>query len=413
MTGSGLAVRESTFDIAPKAWDIAEKIARTSSVPAAFRGKPDEIMATILVGHELNLSAMTSLQQIHVIEGRPTLSAQLMVGVVMSHGHEIWVDDDASNNSRVTVCGQRKGSTHVQRVTWTMDDAKAAGLAGKQNWRKYQRQMLTARARAEMCRLLAPDVLAGIAYSREEVEDGFIFDEPVEETEVEDTPTGGNVRQLGAKKAPAKKAPAKKAAAKKSARPAPAATAVEDLPPLPGDDDTPAPVGGDDEDVVDAEIVDEAPAEDADAVRRAQQIAMRARDLEVDHHDVVYVVTGGRATSAKGLSQDEYSDVMEAFRQIKVGEKALDTSGEEPRLVDPPEEPADEVGALDVGDCDTWDGETWKSWLGSQRVKVVPTLREAKRLAGDMGLEEPMSLADLQGTSLAALVAAWVMETSR
>jgi hypothetical protein len=410
MAGTGLATTESTFDVAPRAWDIAEKIARTSSVPPAFRGKPDEIMATILVGHELALSPMTALQQIHVIEGRPTLSAQLMTGVVMSHGHEIWVDE-SSNNTKVTVCGQRAGSTHVQRVTWTMDDAKAAGLAGKQNWRKYQRQMLTARARAEMCRLLAPDVLAGIAYSREEVEDGFIFDEPTEE-ETADAPAAGNVRQLaGPKKAAAKKAPAKKAATKKAARPAPAPAAVEDLPPLPGDDEDDGDVV--DAEVVDAEVVEEAPADDADAVRRAQQIAMRARDLEVDHHDVVYVVTAGRATSAKGLSEAEFADVMEALRQIKVGEKVLDTTGEEPALLDPPEpEEGDEPGeGPDVGDCETWDGEQWKAWLASMGAKVVPTLREAQRLAGDMGLDAPGSLAGLQGTTLAPLVAAWVLET--
>lgn len=411
MTGTAVAVRETTFDIAPKAWDIAEKIARTSSVPAAFRGKPDEIMATILVGHELELSAMTSLQKIHVIEGRPTLSAEVMTGIVMSHGHEVWVEE--SSATRVTVCGQRKGSTHVQRVTWTMDDAQRAGLAGKQNWRKYPRQMLSARARAEMCRLLAPDVLAGIAYSKEEVEDGFVFDEPVTEDEVvTDAPAEAapqNVRQLGTAKpkAAAKKAaPAKKAAAKKAAAPRATPPAAEDLPPLPGDDD---------DDVVDAVVVEDQEPADGPTdgqVRRAQRIAMKARDLDVDHHDIVYVITAGRHTSAKGLTDAEAEAVLEALRLLKVGAKTLDTSGDEPVLrdVEPEAGPAGDDEGPDLGDVEQWDAETWKRYLSANGRKVVPSLMVAKRVAGEAGLDEPTSFADLQGTSLAALVAAALEE---
>lgn len=154
---------------------------------------------------------------------------------------------------------------------------------------------------------------------------------------------------------------------------------------------------------------------DAEVLRRAQGIAMRARDLGIDHHLVVQAVTAGRESSSKQISRAEADSVLRALVDLDRGRVVLETSGEVPQLVDAPADaPLDETaGDLDVGDCDTWDGETWKAWLATMRAKVVPTLREAKRLAGDMGVDEPTSLADLQGSTLAPLVAAWVEENAR
>jgi hypothetical protein len=52
-----------------------------------------------------------------------------------------------------------------------MDDAKAANLNGRKNWRSYPRRMLAARATSELCRMLFADTLTGMAWSVEELED--------------------------------------------------------------------------------------------------------------------------------------------------------------------------------------------------------------------------------------------------
>lgn len=147
---------------------IAGALAQSQMVPVAYRRKPHDILAATLAGRELGLSPMAAMQRIHMIDGRPTLSAEAMVALVQRAGHEIWVDP-ASNESGATVHGQRRGSERVHTLTFTMDEAKAAGITNKSNWRSYPKAMLRARAISALCRIAFADVLAGYAYDPDEL----------------------------------------------------------------------------------------------------------------------------------------------------------------------------------------------------------------------------------------------------
>jgi hypothetical protein len=164
--------------VAPAA-SLANQIATTEFVPKEFRNKPDAITACILYGAELGLGPMVSLSKIAVIQGKPAPYAELGRALALAAGHEIWVEE--STNTRVTVSGKRKGSTHVQTVTWTSDDVKKAGISNH-NYTKYPRQMLLARASAELVRAMCPDALGGIAVFAEEAE-GMADDGPVAASE--------------------------------------------------------------------------------------------------------------------------------------------------------------------------------------------------------------------------------------
>ncbi|MGL3805878.1 hypothetical protein ACSYDW_07235 [Paeniglutamicibacter sp. R2-26] len=141
----------------------------TEFVPADFRGKPDAAAAAILTGKSLGLDPMNALSNIFVVHGRPALYARTMAALVMREGHEV-IRTNATTDS-VTVQARRRGSDRWQEFTWTIDRAK---LAGYTNNKKYQTDpigMLTAKALAEACRVIAPDVLTGVAaYSAEEIE---------------------------------------------------------------------------------------------------------------------------------------------------------------------------------------------------------------------------------------------------
>jgi hypothetical protein len=160
---------DSWTEVLPAIGDLSTKISNTNFVPKSLRGKPAEIAACVLTGREIGIGPMQALQKIHVIEGRPSMSAELMRSLVMAAGHEITYP--VYSDDKVTAKGRRSGSTETTEVTWTMKDAQRVGVASRDTWKKYPRQMLSARATSELCRLMFPDALGGISYTVEELDD--------------------------------------------------------------------------------------------------------------------------------------------------------------------------------------------------------------------------------------------------
>ena len=147
---------------------LAHAIANTDFVPRAMRGNEAAIAASILYGDEVGLSPMQALAKIAVIDGKPSLAAEAQRALILAAGHNVWLEEQTI--TRVTIAGKRHDQDQIGRVTWTMDDAKRAKLADKQNWRQYPRQMLIARASAELARSMFADVIGGLA-ATEELED--------------------------------------------------------------------------------------------------------------------------------------------------------------------------------------------------------------------------------------------------
>lgn len=145
--------------LAPTA-QLAERLADTEFVPTALRKRPAAITAAILYGYEIGIGPMQALRSIDIVQGRPTPSAELLRAMIYKAGHEMWVVE--ATGTRVTVGGRRAGSAREITVTWTSEMARAAGLNGKDTWRKFPRQMLFARATSELARVLFPDAIRGL-----------------------------------------------------------------------------------------------------------------------------------------------------------------------------------------------------------------------------------------------------------
>lgn len=158
---------------------LAEYIATTDFVPKAYRNQPAAVAAAILAGRELGIGPMTSLQHLYVVEGRPAISAQLMRALVLGAGHDLRVIE--STSARCVVTGRRRGdSADREPVTWSAEEVRRAGLANRQTWQRYPRQMLLARATGELCRRDFPDVCGGL-YTVEEAADIPEAGEPPEQ----------------------------------------------------------------------------------------------------------------------------------------------------------------------------------------------------------------------------------------
>lgn len=146
---------------------LSELISQSSLLPDALRGKPADVIVSILAGAELGMPPMASIRGVHVVSGKPVLAADTMMGLVLASGLAEYFAQVDSTGTSVTFETKRKGAPKAQRCTWTIDDAKKAGIY-KNAWLTYPRQMLAARAKAELARAAYPDLLAGV-YDPDEV----------------------------------------------------------------------------------------------------------------------------------------------------------------------------------------------------------------------------------------------------
>lgn len=205
----------------------------TALVQSGFLPKtvdtPQKAFAIITLGQELGLGAWAALNGIDVIQGKPTISPQLMLGLIYRSGQlENLTIDDPKTISENNACGvtmQRKGQEpHTEIFTIAM--AQAMELAGRANWRKQPATMLKWRAVSACARIVFPDVLVGL-YGHEEINPDLIVDvsgEVVNGPPVAlpaQTPDATTEKVIGnpGKAAPAKTNGTSKPAAKKTSKP--------------------------------------------------------------------------------------------------------------------------------------------------------------------------------------------------
>jgi hypothetical protein len=315
---------------------IARGIAGTPFVPASLRvmqvGEIDlaattaNIAATLLTGKEVGLEPMAALRSIVVINGTPAINALAARALVVARGHELWLVE--STATRCVYQGRRHGSDRTQQSVWTIDRAKDLGLAGKPNWRQQPIAMLIARATAECARLVAPEVLLGLPYIVEELEDVVAGDAAPTE------PTGPAPARRTAQRRRQPTTPPPPATL-----PAPVAAAPEDEPPL---DDQPAPA---------KPAADEPPP--AEDITSAQLKALQAGFLDIGIRDrnsrleITRQIIGRHINSATQLTRAEASTVLDGLSTRRTQQAQQAEDGDNPSaVVDVP-----------LPDADTWHGD--------------------------------------------------------
>lgn len=153
--------------------DLATALAPSGLIAAALRGKPADIAIILLTGRELDLPPMLALRTISVVDGKPCIESVLIAALIHRFPMTAEFRCIESTDKLATYRGRRKDEVEPTEITYTIEDAKIAGLAGKQNWQKNPKAMLRARACAATGRVVFPDAIANL-YSREELEDVVI-----------------------------------------------------------------------------------------------------------------------------------------------------------------------------------------------------------------------------------------------
>lgn len=199
------------FSLTPTTIDealrFAEMLSKASLVPKDYQGNPANCLIAMQWGMEIGLPPLQAMQNIAVINGRPSIWGDAMLALVRGSGLLESIQETINGETMVAECTiTRKGEMPVSRE-FSMEDAKRAGLAGKQGpWQQYPRRMLQMRARAWALRDVFPDVLRGVAMAEE------AMDKPAERdmgtAEVVDRQPSATTRteavkaKIGRKKAP-------------------------------------------------------------------------------------------------------------------------------------------------------------------------------------------------------------------
>ncbi|KXV71309.1 hypothetical protein AD952_09725 [Acetobacter cerevisiae] len=152
---------------------FAKMAAGSDLMPKDYKGKPENIMIAVQMGSELGLAPMQAIQNIAVINGRPSIWGDAMLGLVRSSGKCASVREyfEGEGDNFKAVCITKRVDGDEITSEFSVADAKKADLFGKQGpWRQYLRRMLQMRARGFALRDGYPDVLKGLI-SGEEAQD--------------------------------------------------------------------------------------------------------------------------------------------------------------------------------------------------------------------------------------------------
>jgi hypothetical protein len=149
-----------------EAMEFSQMLSKSAMVPKAYQGKPEDIMVCVQWGYELGLAPMQALQNIAVINGKPSVYGDAMMALVQASPvcDDIveCIEGEGTPNPVAVCIAKRKGRNPV-KATFSVEDAKRAGLWGKQGpWQAYPKRMLQMRARGFALRDAFPDVLKGL-----------------------------------------------------------------------------------------------------------------------------------------------------------------------------------------------------------------------------------------------------------
>lgn len=157
-----------------EAMELAKTLASSQLIPKAFQQRPGDVFVAMMWSHSLGIPIVQGLQGIAVINGKPSLYGDALLAVCMGSGQMADIEETvtgSADNLTATCKVTRRGKPTPVVSTFSMADARAAGLLGKPGpWQQYTSRMLKMRARAFALRDAFPDVLSGIA-SAEEMQD--------------------------------------------------------------------------------------------------------------------------------------------------------------------------------------------------------------------------------------------------
>lgn len=163
-------VKPGQFSLSPtnlaEAMQLADIMAASDMVPKDFKGNSGNVLVAVQMGAEIGLQPMQALQNIAVINGRPSIWGDAALAVVKGHPDFISIKETCDGESATCTIVRKNEEPHTS--TFTKEDAILAKLWEKAGpWTQYPKRMLQMRARSFALRDVFPDALKGISIAEE------------------------------------------------------------------------------------------------------------------------------------------------------------------------------------------------------------------------------------------------------
>lgn len=180
-----------TGGVNPTTYEQLVEVAKVFAASGYFKDASEytKAIAKIQYGAELGIPLIASLNNIYIIEGKPSLSAALIAARIKTSGIVRFKVSEWTNEKCIlewfrlydvtTRNWEKEGES-----SWSIEDTRQAQLANRDNHKKYPKAMNFARALTQGARAYASELFFGTVYEHEEIQDE-LYVEPVKTTKTE------------------------------------------------------------------------------------------------------------------------------------------------------------------------------------------------------------------------------------
>lgn len=154
--------RQVSKPAADDQYRMAQAIAKAGDMlPRSYREKPGAVLLVMQWAKSRDVDVLTAIQTVSFIEGRPVIDATMQRALAQRAGYRVEITEASRESASVRVF-RESDLLVLGSSTYTMEDARTAGLAGKKNWQQNPEDMLVARATTRALKRCAPDVMLGL-----------------------------------------------------------------------------------------------------------------------------------------------------------------------------------------------------------------------------------------------------------
>ena len=136
-------------------------------LPKNYRNQPGAVFLALEWAQQRNLAVLDVLHGVAFVHGKPVIDSTLQRALAIAAGYRLTITQ--ADEQRATVVVTRNNE-QLGTASFTIEEARTAGLAGKDNWKRHPTEMMVARATTRAIKWFCPEALLGGVLTEDELE---------------------------------------------------------------------------------------------------------------------------------------------------------------------------------------------------------------------------------------------------